>query len=250
MLAGALLERLQRLPQGSKVEVGAEAPHDGVSISPVTLHVHVHAARLGGMPDAHDPHRVSERWTRWREAIDLHEYHQRWARKEAAGESAHGEADLIESYRPTSVLDAGCGMGRVAIELARRGFEVEGVDLDPDLLAFARDDAPHLRWEVGDLASVRLGRRYGMVAMPGNVMIFCRPADREALVRNLADHLEPDGLLLAGFSLERHAGALTLSEYDDCCAVAGLLPVDRFATWERDPYEGGDYAVSVHRLPN
>ncbi|MEY4173726.1 MAG: hypothetical protein RI900_891 [Actinomycetota bacterium] len=141
-------------------------------------------------------------------------------------------------------------MGRVAIELAHRGYEVEGVDLDPDLLAFARTDAPFLRWELGDLATVRMGRRYGMVAMPGNVMIFCRPEDREPIVRNLAGHLESDGLLVAGFSLERGAGALTLSEYDDCCAVAGLLPVDRFATWERDPYAGGDYAVSVHRLPS
>jgi SAM-dependent methyltransferase len=192
---------------------------------------------------------VSPRWTKWRAAIDLHEYHQRWVRKEQAGESAHGEADFIESYRPASVLDAGCGMGRVAIELARRGFDVEGADLDADLLAFARSDAPHLRWVHADLAAVHLGRRYGMVAMPGNVMIFCRPTDREPIVRNLADHLEPDGLLVAGFSLERGGGALTLSEYDDCCAVAGLLPVDRFATWERAPYTGGDYAVSVHRLP-
>jgi len=201
------------------------------------------------MSETGDPHPVSERWTRWRESVDLHEYHQRWARKEAAGQSAHGEADFIESYRPSSVLDAGCGMGRVAIELARRGFDVEGTDLDPDLLAFARADAPHLRWDLGDLATVRMGRRYGMVAMPGNVMIFCRRTDREPIVRNLADHLEPDGLLVAGFSLDSAPGALTLSEYDDCCAVAGLLPVDRFATWERHPYLGGDYAVSVHRLP-
>lgn len=201
------------------------------------------------MADGEDPHRVSERWTRWRETVDLQEYHQRWVRKEAAGHSAHGEADLIESYRPSSVLDAGCGMGRVAIELARRGFDVDGVDLDPDLLAFAAADAPHLRWELGDLAVVRMGRRYGMVAMPGNVMIFCRPSDREPIVRNLAAHLEPDGLLVAGFSLDSAPGALTLSEYDDCCAVAGLLPVDRFATWERAPYADGDYAVSVHRLP-
>lgn len=201
------------------------------------------------MAEAPDPHRVSERWTHWRESVDLHEYHRRWARKEAAGQSAHGEADLIESYRPSSVLDAGCGMGRVAIELNRRGFDVEGVDLDPDLLQFAVSDEPRVRWQLGDLATIRMGRRYGMVAMPGNVMIFCRPSDREPIVRNLADHLEPDGLLVAGFSLDSAPEALTLSEYDDCCAVAGLLPVDRFATWERDPYTDGDYAVSVHRLP-
>src|SRR5919204_5229355 len=52
-----------------------------------------------------------------------------------AGENVHGEADFVESFHPGSVLDAGCGTGRVAIELARRGIEVVGVDLDPGMLA-------------------------------------------------------------------------------------------------------------------
>ena len=121
------------------------------------------------------------------------------------------------------------------------------VDLDPDLLAFARVDAPHLRWVVGDLATVQLGRHYSLVAMPGNVMIFCRPSDRAPIVANLANHLESGGLLVAGYSLERRADALTLDEYDSACAAAGLELVDRFATWEREPFAGGDYAVSVHR---
>ena len=36
-----------------------------------------------------------------------------------------------------AVLDAGCGTGRYAIELARRGYIVSGVDLSPDLIARA-----------------------------------------------------------------------------------------------------------------
>jgi rhodanese-related sulfurtransferase len=54
---------------------------------------------------------------------------------------------------------------------------------------------------------------------------------------------------VAGFSLEQRADALTLAEYDELCAACDLQFVDRFATWERDPYTGGDYAVSVHRRP-
>ena len=58
---------------------------------------------------------VSDRWAAWRRDIDLGEYHERWRRMEASGVPSHGEADLIESLSPSSVLDAGCGMGRVAI---------------------------------------------------------------------------------------------------------------------------------------
>jgi SAM-dependent methyltransferase len=190
---------------------------------------------------------VSERWARWRSDIDLGEYHQRWVKLESQGAAPHGEADLIEGYAPASVLDAGCGMGRVAIELARRGLDVEGVDLDDDLLAYARHDAPDLAWHLSDLATMQLGRTFALVAMPGNVMLYCRPDQRDAVIANLAGHLEPRGLLIAGFGLERGRDAVSLAKYDAGCDAAGLTLVDRFATWERAPYQGGDYAVSVHR---
>jgi SAM-dependent methyltransferase len=189
---------------------------------------------------------VSERWAGWRREIDLEEYHQRWVRMEASGKAAHGEADLIASYSPSTVLDAGCGMGRVAIELSRRGFDVDGVDLDDDLLAYARVDAPYLTWVQGDLATVRMPRRYDLVAMPGNVMLFCQLDVRAEIVANLADHLESEGRLIAGFGLESRPDAITLGEYDAACAHAGLILEDRWSTWERAPFDNGAYAVSVH----
>ena len=191
--------------------------------------------------------RVSPRWTHWRETVDLEEYHRRWERMEASGKATHGEADLIEGYNPASVLDAGCGMGRVAIELHHRGIVVEGSDLDADLLAYARADAPQIPWHHADLTDMQLGRTFELVATPGNVMIFCRDDHRGAIVANLAAHLQPGGLLIAGFSLDDAPGSLTLDEYDGDCTAAGLELVDRFATWERAPFDGGDYAVSVHR---
>ncbi len=191
---------------------------------------------------------VSPRWAHWRETVNLEEYHERWARMEASGTASHGEADLIEGYAPASVLDAGCGMGRVAIELHHRGIDVEGTDLDADLLAYARADAAQIPWHHADLTDMQLGRTFGLIAMPGNVMIFCRNDHRGAIVANLAGHLEPGGLLIAGFSLQAATAALSLPEYDSYCAAAGLELAERFATWERAPYEGGKYAVSVHRL--
>ena len=92
-------------------------------------------------PGAH----VSDRWAQWRRDIPLDAYHLRFAQMEAEGRSSHGEADFIDGFRPASILDAGCGMGRVAIELHQRGYDVEGVDLDGDLLAYARRDAPHVQ---------------------------------------------------------------------------------------------------------
>jgi 2-polyprenyl-3-methyl-5-hydroxy-6-metoxy-1,4-benzoquinol methylase len=194
-----------------------------------------------------DVHHVSPRWSGWRAVTDLDEYYTRWRRLEETGQSAHGEADLIESLHPRSVLDAGCGMGRVAIELARRGIDVVGIDLDDDLLAYARLSQPSIRWVHADLATMHLDRRFDVVAMPGNVMVYCRPADRSAIIRTATEHLELDGLLVAGFDVERRHGALTLDEYDELCAACDLELAQRWSTWQADPYRGEPYAVSVHR---
>jgi SAM-dependent methyltransferase len=192
--------------------------------------------------------RVSARWDGWRQAVDLDEYAQRWDRLEAEGIAPHGEADLVRSFSPATVLDAGCGMGRVAIELDRHGIEVVGVDLDPDLLAYGRERAPHVRFECADLARLQLGRRFDLVVMAGNVLPFCAPEDRADAVARCAAHLGPGGRLVAGFLLEAPPEGIDLHTYDLACESVGLELEHRWATWDRLPFEpGGGYAVSVHR---
>lgn len=187
---------------------------------------------------------VSARWARWRRAIDLDDYDARWERMLAEGKAAHGEADLVQTLGGHTVLDAGCGTGRVAIELAARGFEVAGVDLDRDMVERAQRKAPSLRWVCSDLATVDLGMRFDVVVMAGNVLLFARPQDRPAIVANLARHVAAHGVLVAGFSLEQ--GGYGLAEYDAACTSAGLVLRNRYSTWERGAYSGGEYAVSVH----
>jgi SAM-dependent methyltransferase len=193
---------------------------------------------------------VSPRWAAWRAQVDLATYEDRWNRLAAGGQAVHGEADLVASYTPRRVLDAGCGTGRVAIELDRRGIDVVGVDLDDDMLDVARRLAPHIGWLHADLARDPLGGPYDLVVMAGNVPVFCRPGERRALVANIAAHLEPDGRLIAGFSLESGEDAITLDDYDDACAAAGLRIESRWSTWDRArfaPPRGPhpDYAVTV-----
>ena len=174
-------------------------------------------------------------------------YAERFARLEASGVGVHGEADFVTAREPSSVLDAGCGTGRVAVELSRRGFDVWGADRDPAMLAVARQQAPDLRWVEADLADpgLDLGRRFGLIVAAGNVMIFLDPGTVGPVLATLARHLEPGGVLVAGFQLER---GVDLGAYDALAAAAGLVLADRFATWERAPFVAGrDYAVSVHR---
>jgi 2-polyprenyl-3-methyl-5-hydroxy-6-metoxy-1,4-benzoquinol methylase len=56
-----------------------------------------------------------------------------------------GECDFIEnelkSDKSLKILDVGCGTGRHSIELAKRGFDVTGIDLSESQLARAREKA-------------------------------------------------------------------------------------------------------------
>lgn len=188
--------------------------------------------------------------TRWQstDAPRGSEYDARWTSLAASGHNVHGEVDLVESLLRgiggTTVLDAGCGTGRVAIELARRGFSVVGIDADADMIARARTKAPELTWIEGDLADGVDGQ-YDLIVLAGNVMIFLAPDSEERVLRGLARRLSPAGLLVSGFAIR--AGRLQLDEYDRLTEAAGLTPVARWATWDRAEFEGGDYAVSVHR---
>lgn len=186
---------------------------------------------------------LPEDWSRWRESVDLGGYDERWRRMAAAGHDPHGEAALVTSYAPGTVLDGGCGTGRVGIELARRGVAVLGVDADADMIAAARAKAPDLPWVLADLADLDRPERFDVVVLAGNVVPYA--TRRAELVAACARHLAPGGRLLAGFGLR--PGWPALAEYDRWCAAAGLALEDRFATWERERYAGGAYAVSVHR---
>ncbi|MEE1736925.1 class I SAM-dependent methyltransferase [Streptomyces sp. BE147] len=174
------------------------------------------------------------------------EYQARFDDIAAEGGDIHGEAVLVRSFQPATALDAGCGTGRVAIELAGHGIAVTGVDVDESMLATARRLAPEIVWHRRDLVGLDLGRSFDVVVMAGNVPLFTPPGTEPALVAGVARHVRTGGHLVAGFSLDR---GYTLDDYDAHCRAGGLVLEARYATWSRDPYADGEYAVSVHRRP-
>jgi SAM-dependent methyltransferase len=166
-------------------------------------------------------------------------------RRAAAGEDIHGEASFVERFRPSSVLDAGCGTGRVSRELARRGIAVVGVDRDPEMLRTAQRKAPRVAWRCADLAVLDLGRTFDVVLLAGEVMNFLDPGSEAMVVATLVRHLAPSGRLIAGFNLR--ADGPTVEHYDALAATAGLALQERWATWDRQPWRvGSSYALSVH----
>lgn len=164
----------------------------------------------------------------------------------AGGADVHGEAAFVDALlRPASrVLDAGCGTGRVGAELLRRGHDVLGVDSDASMLDVARGRPG--RWALADLAELDLAERFDLVVAAGNVVVFLAAGTEPDVVRRLAAHLVPGGLLVSGWRTDR----LDVPSYDAWTAAAGLERVSRHATWQAQPWTAeSDWCVAVDRSP-
>ena len=192
---------------------------------------------------------------RWIEQIERNPGHSAWyierfRAMERAGDDIVGEARLIDAMVPrqSTVLDAGCGPGRIGGYLARQGHTVVGVDIDPTLIAAALEDHPGATWLVADLSELDLrqsGITYGfdIAVCAGNVMTFVDPATRQAVLERIAAHLSPAGRFVIGFGSGRDYS------FDDFFAdvdAAGLVADLLLSTWDLRPFtETSDFLVAV-----
>jgi SAM-dependent methyltransferase len=119
-----------------------------------------------------------------------------------------GNAGDVEHYVALcrgagSVLELGCGYGRVLCALARPERELFGLELDPGLLRLGREAVGALPRALargvtlvrGDMQSFELGRRFARVILPYNALYCLLSEERvEACLRAVHAALEPRGV--------------------------------------------------------
>jgi SAM-dependent methyltransferase len=95
------------------------------------------------------------------------------------------------------VLDLGCGTGRVALDLARQGHRVVGIDLDDALVEAFKRRAAGLPAEAvtADARDFRLDEEFGLVLAPTQLaQLFDGFRERHRCLSSVARHLRPGGL--------------------------------------------------------
>lgn len=111
---------------------------------------------------------------------------------------------------PAHLLDLGCGTGRHAMEAARRGLAVTGVDMSAVMLDMGRarlrgmaEDAPGVSVPElleGDARTVRLARSFDAVTSLFHVMSYQNSEeDALAVMVTAREHLRPGGIFLFDF---------------------------------------------------
>jgi len=127
-------------------------------------------------------------------------------------EMTRAEADLIEKELDlppgSKLLDIPCGGGRHAVELARRGYQVTGVDISPEFLEHARasvaasSSSVHL--EEREMRDLPWRSHFDGAYCVGNSFAYLDDAGNEAFLRSVFDALAPGGrfVLETGVVLE------------------------------------------------
>jgi SAM-dependent methyltransferase len=126
---------------------------------------------------------------------------------------------LIQERCPgaRTLLDVACGTGAHLEHLA--GYEAEGLDLDPEMLAVARERLPKVAFHEGDMVDFDLGKRFDAVVCMFSSIGYVRSEDRlRSAIAAMAHHLEPGGVLVVEPWLspevwvDRHVGAVFVDE--------------------------------------
>jgi SAM-dependent methyltransferase len=115
--------------------------------------------------------------------------------------------DLIQPSGNTTFLDLGCGKGRHAIHLHKKGFDVTGIDLSPENIAFAKLEleqqainAPKIRFEVKDMRQIDAKETFDFVLnLFTSFGYFDNPADDYATIKAISEALKPNGKLVIDF---------------------------------------------------
>lgn len=98
------------------------------------------------------------------------------------------------------ILELACGTGRVTLYLARKGFEVWGLDISPEMLAMAeekRDEMDNARFFLGDCTKFNLDQKFEFIFIPFNSLAHVYDSNQiKGFFRSVKKHLLPEGKLL------------------------------------------------------
>ncbi|MFV9507933.1 MAG: class I SAM-dependent DNA methyltransferase, partial [Oscillochloridaceae bacterium umkhey_bin13] len=105
---------------------------------------------------------------------------------------------LVERYHPTarSLLDVGCGTGLHLVHL-RQHFEVEGLDVSPEMLAVARERCADIPLHEHSMVDFQLDHRFDVIGCLFSSIAYVKTAaNMRQAVATMAKHLQPGGLLI------------------------------------------------------
>ena len=161
----------------------------------------------------------------------------------------------VRTLDPPTVLDVGCGTGRLVSTLQSGGLEVTGIDLSPGMIEIARAMHSEVRFHVADLAQLPVASETFVGVVGWYSIIHVPSEDLADSLTEIARVLRPGGFFLTGFQIGSgvrilHHASSDVDDYEAYLRIpeelekalieAGLEPVARcIRAVQQDSYDGG-----------
>jgi len=111
------------------------------------------------------------------------------------GMAQHQRA-LRFSKKRGSAIDIGCGSsGRIITLLLSEGFEVEGLDISPEMIRLARERHPKQTFHLADICKWKFPKQYDFISAWDSIW-HAPLEDHESILKNLCEGLEDQGVLI------------------------------------------------------
>lgn len=148
--------------------------------------------------------------------------------------------DACKLGRDVHSLEVGCGTGTFTHLFNEAGFNIDGVDLSPNMISVAQNKYPDLHFAVADISKDPLNTsEYGLCVALDDVL-NCLPDEislRSAII-NIASSLTAGGYFLFDLvslsSFKNYMGSVDFRKYEDACVLS--YPLSSLYNTGRDPF--------------
>lgn len=117
--------------------------------------------------------------------------------------------------KPKTAIDLACGTGILCQILDKAGMEVCGMDFSSGMIEIARENAPHIHYDVADMTTYRPDRQYDLVTCTGDAVNHIEAlSDVEKIFQNVYAYLAPGGYFVFDLLNEREVSTSEPFEMD------------------------------------
>ena len=119
------------------------------------------------------------------------------------------------SVTPKTAMDLACGTGILCGILEKAGIEASGMDFSSGMIEIARQNAPHIHFDVADMITYRPDQQYDLVTCTGDAVNHIPElADVKKIFENVFSYLMPGGYFVFDLLNEREVSTSEPFEMD------------------------------------
>lgn len=153
------------------------------------------------------------------------------------GRRLHGAVNGSDAKSSTLVIDVGCGTGKLTVLMAKKGYDMTGLDVSPEMLEVASargyEEGTGVLWLCQDMRFMdTFGSYAAMYCLEDGVNHMTGEGDLGVFVKNARNFIDPGGLLIFDFLTD---------SYFKACSSKGVFfedGSDGTCIWTAE-YEGG-----------